>query len=122
MKASGPANPFPLRSPHNDRSDPDDNEKGGVIDFNFDTPAKKLHSLRFLDIETWGSYVDAWDAQGQQLARRHITPRGNGRATTIWVDYKNVRRIQIHLNTSAAVAALDFERCVVRAGEGAPRV
>lgn len=92
-----------------DQDDPDDHYAGGTFIFTFENPTK-IHEVQLLDIdanETTGKLV-AYDQRDNKLGTFRMQPFGNNSVQIVPINLENVVRLEIHLQSSGAVAALSF--------------
>ena len=88
--------------------DPDDATKGGMLalDFSFD---RWIRSVTLLDIEsselTW---IDLFDADGLLIATQPVPALGDNSVQDVFIDMPGVRRFELHLGGSGALAGLEF--------------
>ncbi len=92
-----------------DQNDPDDYYAGGTFIFTFDEPTK-VHTVQLLDIDTNETTVKiaAYDQAGNKLGYVKAQPYGNNSVQVVPVNRENVSRLEIHLQSSGAVAAISF--------------
>ncbi len=84
-----------------DQSDPDDNENGGVITLNWETPVR-FDSTLVLDIEEAGSTIKTYDADGTLISTTVIPTTGDGELERIDVGDELVSRIEYSFAGSGA--------------------
>jgi len=92
-----------------DQDDPDDHYAGGTFIFTFEKPAK-IYEVQLLDIdanETAGKLV-AYDQRDNKLGTFSMQPFGNNSVQIVPINLENVARLEIHLQSSGAVATLSF--------------
>ena len=92
-----------------DQDDPDDHYAGGTFIFSFEEPTW-VHEVKLLDIdanETTGKIV-AYDQRDNKIGTFSMQPYGNNSVQIVPVNLENVVRLEIHLQSSGAVAALSF--------------
>ncbi len=92
-----------------DQDDPDDHYAGGTFIFTFEKPSM-IHEVQLLDIdanETTGKIV-AYDQYDNKLGTFSMQPYGNNSVQIVPVNLENVARLEIHLQSSGAVAAISF--------------
>ncbi len=92
-----------------DQDDPDDHYAGGTFIFTFEEPTW-VHDVQLLDIdanETTGKLV-AYDQRDNKLGIFRMQPFGNNSVQNIPINLENVARLEIHLQSSGAVAAISF--------------
>jgi outer membrane biosynthesis protein TonB len=92
-----------------DQSDPDDYYAGGTFIFTFDEPAK-LHTVQLVDIDTNETTVriSAYDQAGNKLGVFKAQPYGNNSVQVIPIDLDGVSKLEVHLQSSGAIAAISF--------------
>ena len=98
-----------ILSEDGDQDDPDDHYAGGTFIFTFQVPVK-IHEVQLLDIdidEAAGTIV-AYDASDHKLGTFGMQPYGNNSVQKVLIDLENVARMEIHLESSGAVAAVSF--------------
>jgi len=104
-----PLNNILIISEDRDQDDPDDHYAGGTFIFTFEKPSM-VHEVQLLDIdanETAGKLV-AYDQHGNKLGRFTMQPFGNNSIQIVPINLENVARLEIHLQSSGAVASLSF--------------
>jgi len=92
-----------------DQDDPDDHYAGGTFIFTFEQPSM-VHEIQLLDIdanETLGKII-AYDQHDNKLGTFSMVPYGNNSVQIVPVNLANVTRLEIHLQSSGAVAAISF--------------
>ncbi len=98
-----------ILSEERDQDDPDDYYAGGTLIFTFQEPSK-VHEIQLLDIdvdEADGTIV-AFDSSGIKLGVFAMQPFGNNSVQDVLIDLENISRLEIHLESSGAVAAVSF--------------
>jgi Tol biopolymer transport system component len=98
-----------ILSEDGDQEDPDDHYAGGTFIFTFEKPSI-VHEVQLLDIdanETTGKIV-AYDQRDNKISTFSMQPYGNNSIQIVPVNLENVVRLEIHLQSSGAVAALSF--------------
>lgn len=89
-----------------DSTDPDDNQTGGTIVFEFSEPSF-VASVTVLDIERHG-FVRAFDADGAEIARIIVPVGGDGVQAQLQIGLENVSRLDMELRGSGAIDYLAF--------------
>jgi Tol biopolymer transport system component len=92
-----------------DQEDPDDHYAGGTFIFTFEKPSM-IHEVQLLDIdanETTGKIV-AYDQRENKLGTFSMQQLGNNSVQIVPINLENVSRLEIHLQSSGAVAAISF--------------
>jgi hypothetical protein len=92
-----------------DQEDPDDHYAGGTFIFTFEKPSM-IHEVQLLDIdanETTGKIV-AYDQRENKLGIFSMQQLGNNSVQIVPINLENVTRLEIHLQSSGAVAAISF--------------
>ena len=92
-----------------DQEDPDDHYAGGTFIFTFEKPSM-IHEVQLLDIdadETTGKIV-AYDQRENKLGTFSMQQFGNNSFQIVPINLENVTRLEIHLQSSGAVAAISF--------------
>lgn len=92
-------------SEDNDSDDPDD-AVGGVITFDFDTPANIL-DLKVVDTEEGGT-IELFDADGNSIAVLQIPRIGDGELDQVLIDTDGVSSLVVTLNGSGAIDDLAY--------------
>lgn len=90
-----------------DQDDPDDNAGGGILRFDFGTPAD-VNRLSFLDLEA-PAQVHFYNAAGQQIATQTVQSTGDMGQIIVDFDVANVARMDVVLNGSGAIDNLVFD-------------
>jgi hypothetical protein len=92
-----------------DQNDPDDYYAGGTFIFTFDNPAK-LYTVQLVDIDTNETTVkiSAYDQAGSKLGVFKAQPYGNNSVQIVPINLAGVSKLEIHLQSSGAIAALSF--------------
>jgi Tol biopolymer transport system component len=92
-----------------DPNDPDDYYAGGTFIFTFDAPAK-LHTVQLVDIDTNETTVkiSAYDQAGNKLGVFKAQPYGNNSVQVVPINLAGVSKLEVHLQSSGAIAALSF--------------
>ena len=92
-----------------DQADPDDFYAGGTFIFTFDVPAR-VHTIQLLDIDANETVVkiSAYDQGGNKLGSFQAQPYGNNSVQEVSIHLERVARLEVHLQSSGAVAALSF--------------
>ncbi|MEP4198188.1 MAG: tandem-95 repeat protein [Aliishimia sp.] len=90
-----------------DSNDPDDNARGGVLDFVFDE-ATSVKSLTFLDIEERAA-VCFYDENNVLISVVHVSATGNNGQVVQNFDVEGAFRMVVTLNGSGAVDNLVFD-------------
>ena len=95
-----------------DTSEPNDNRKGGTIFFRWSEPVFHVKSMTLLDIEKKNkAFIDGKDAENKKLRRIKFPAEGNRKASTVELDWYEVKRMKLRIKTSAAVAKLEVGIC-----------
>ena len=92
-----------------DQDDPDDHYAGGTFIFTFEEPTI-IHDVQLLDIdanETTGKIV-AYDRRDAKLGTFSMQSYGNNSVQIVPIHLENVTRLEIHLQSSGALAAISF--------------
>jgi Ca2+-binding RTX toxin-like protein len=92
-----------------DRSDPDDNIRGGTFIFTFDTPVN-VQALQMLDIDCdeRGGKIIALTATGKVISTTYLPRMGNNSYQVVDVGAAGVSRLEVHLAGSGAIAGIRF--------------
>jgi Ca2+-binding RTX toxin-like protein len=94
-----------------DSSDPDDNDSGGSIFFDFDGPSL-IKSLTFKDIEETGgdgTLMIFYDADGEIIEEHFVQPTEDGGERTVSLFVDGVSRMEVRFEGSGAVDNLVFD-------------
>ena len=104
-----PLNNVLIISEDGDQKDPDDYYAGGTFIFTFEKPSM-IYEVQLLDIdtdETAGKIV-AYDRLDNKLGTFSMQPYGNNSVQVVAINRADVTRLEIHLQSSGAVAAISF--------------
>ena len=94
-----------------DSSDPDDNDAGGSIFFDFENIVR-IKSLTFKDIEETtgeGTRMIFYDADGAVLENHFVDPTTNGGERTVGLFVRGVSRMEVRFQGSGAIDNLVFD-------------
>lgn len=94
---------------NDDKSNPDDNRKGGHIFFNFRLPVQ-VNQVRFLDLDSVRrrpTRLIGTTTSGEQL-RTSVSRPNNDIQLNNWTD---IRRLRVNLFESGAIASLNITAC-----------
>ncbi|MCX7559949.1 Ig-like domain-containing protein [Sulfitobacter sp. F26204] len=94
-----------------DSSDPDDNDGGGSIFFDFDDLVR-IKSLTFKDIEETtgeGTRMIFYDANGDVIDNQFVEPTEDGGERTVGIFVQGVSRMEVRLEGSGAIDNLVFD-------------
>ena len=88
---------------------PDDNKDGGVIVFDFFSPAQYVYEMTFLDVddETTVEVIHETDS-GLASTVFNLQLLGNNSKEVLEINLENVRQILVTFSRSGAVASIDF--------------
>ena len=90
--------------------DPNDDELGGIMIFDFDTDVV-FHSATVLDIDnSEPSFFEAYDSDGILIGSIPLANLGDNSIQTVYPEFLNVRRVELHLGGSGALVDLVFCR------------
>lgn len=109
--ASDTLNGVLIISEDGDNSDPDDNDAGGSIFFDFDGPSR-MKSLTFKDIEETsgeGTLMIFYDANGDIIEKHFVQPTEDGGERTVGMSVDGVSRMEVRFEGSGAVDNLVFD-------------
>ncbi len=99
---SGPYGKMLIISEDNDGSDPDDERRGGVLSFSFDSP-RFVNYIQLVDIEEAGGFVRLTTASGA-VSNVSIPARGNASFQQLALSAANVVSMEVYLEGSGAIA------------------
>ncbi|KAG1647844.1 hypothetical protein GQR58_030292 [Nymphon striatum] len=94
-----------------DSDDPDDNDGGGSIFFDFEE-LSTIKSLTFKDIEETsgeGTRMIFYDANGDEIDNQFVQPTENGGEVTIGIFVEGVARMEVRFEGSGAIDNLVFD-------------
>ena len=94
-----------------DSSDPDDNDAGGSLFFDFNEPSF-IKSLTFKDIEETsgdGTLMIFYDADGGVIDEHFVQPTDDGGERTVGLGVDGVSRLEVRFEGSGAVDNLVFD-------------
>ncbi|WP_025054124.1 Ig-like domain-containing protein, partial [Sulfitobacter noctilucicola] len=94
-----------------DSSDPDDNDAGGSIFFDFEDLVR-IKSLTFKDIEETsgeGTRMIFYNADGEVIENQFVAPTGDGGETTVQLFVPGTARMEVRFEGSGAIDNLVFD-------------
>ncbi|MEO1521065.1 MAG: glycerophosphodiester phosphodiesterase family protein, partial [Cyanobacteria bacterium J06633_2] len=95
-------------SENGDSSDPDDNARGGTIQFVWDD-AVNISSVGLLDIEELGGSIKLYGANDMMLGMVDTsTATDNGDTATIGIGISDVMRMDVEMTRSGAITQVNF--------------
>jgi hypothetical protein len=92
-------------SEDNNSANPNDNATGGTLTFTFNA-AIQMDEVHLLDIDSSGSYIKLYGANGMVLKNVAIPNRGDNSFQVVALNATAVRKMEIVLAGSGAVAAI----------------
>ncbi|MGF1537059.1 MAG: glycerophosphodiester phosphodiesterase family protein [Elainellaceae cyanobacterium] len=99
-----------ILSEDGDASDPDDNAAGGTFEFTWDELVN-IASVGLLDVEETGGFITAFGDDGAVLGRfdtTNLTANGAFGTAAVDMDIEGVRRLDVTLTGSGAIAEVNF--------------
>ena len=81
-----------IQEPNDDVSIPDDNVDGGVIFFDFTTPAQYIYDMRFIDIDYASSITVYYLTESGDLAEKVINLRSSRRQCSHQGNHQHCQR------------------------------
>ena len=102
-----------ILSQDNNSSNPNDNSKGGFMQFNFPNPLFHINELKLVDINQneRGGTIFAKQTFSRKRRRAAIEPNSISALNSVVLDWYNVKSMRVNLRGSGAVARIVASTC-----------